>query len=204
MVVVADVVEQGIERCRDWFDVKWQECMNTIAVPLINHLLCLPMKFEILCDVMKGKSPEVDCFDNTSHESGLTVASLTIAEVQYVNHLFICMKFHLYIHESVKLIPHIFLLHEYCLYPWKTVGYFCLVLVLHMVINIRFVVISLVMTPWCRDEIPVEGNFGQTFDKLNLSIDKLGAEFTTNVILQVQSISSLIPTVNAVYLLTCL
>ncbi|XP_031432391.1 E3 ubiquitin-protein ligase DCST1 [Clupea harengus] len=88
------VVEQGIERCRDWFDVKWQECMNTIAVPLINHLLCLPMKFEILCDVMK------------------------------------------------------------------------------------------VMTPWCRDEIPVEGNFGQTFDKLNLSIDKLGAEFTTNVILQ--------------------
>ncbi|XP_062393945.1 E3 ubiquitin-protein ligase DCST1 [Sardina pilchardus] len=88
------VVEEGVERCRGWFDVKWQECMDTISVPLINHLLCVPMKFDFLCDVMK------------------------------------------------------------------------------------------VMTPWCREEIPVEGNFGQTFDKLNLSIGKLGAEFTTNVILQ--------------------
>ncbi|KAL2084562.1 hypothetical protein ACEWY4_020080 [Coilia grayii] len=88
------VVEEGIDRCRDWFDVKWQKCMDTITVPLIKYLLCVPMKFNFLCDVMT------------------------------------------------------------------------------------------VMTPWCREEIPVEGNFGQTFDKLNSSIDKLGAEFYTSVILQ--------------------
>ncbi|XP_031658918.1 E3 ubiquitin-protein ligase DCST1 isoform X2 [Oncorhynchus kisutch] len=41
-----------------------------------------------------------------------------------------------------------------------------------------------VMKPWCREDIPVEGNFGQTFDKLNFSIDALSREFSTNVVLQ--------------------
>ncbi|XP_045070700.1 E3 ubiquitin-protein ligase DCST1-like [Coregonus clupeaformis] len=88
------VVEQGIERCREWFEVKWQDCMNAIKAPVINHILCVSMRFHFLCDVMR------------------------------------------------------------------------------------------VMKPWCREEIPVEGNFGQTFDKLNFSIDALSREFSTNVELQ--------------------
>ncbi|XP_019896845.1 E3 ubiquitin-protein ligase DCST1 [Esox lucius] len=88
------VVEQGIERCREWFDVKWQDCMEAIQAPVINHILCVSMRFHFLCDIMR------------------------------------------------------------------------------------------VMTPWCREEIPVEGNFGQTFDKLNFSIDTLSREFSTTVVLQ--------------------
>ncbi|KAL7874212.1 hypothetical protein SRHO_G00051820 [Serrasalmus rhombeus] len=88
------VVNQGIDRCQQWFSAKWEECMDTVKSPVINHFLCVPMKFEFLCNVMR------------------------------------------------------------------------------------------VMTPWCKEEIPVEGNFGQTFDKLNFSISKLGEQFTTNVVLQ--------------------
>lgn len=43
-----------------------------------------------------------------------------------------------------------------------------------------------VMTTWCTEKIPVEGNFGQTFDKLNDSINRLAEHFTTNVVLKVQ------------------
>ncbi|XP_072535255.1 E3 ubiquitin-protein ligase DCST1 [Salminus brasiliensis] len=88
------VVKQGIVRCQEWFSAKWQECMDTVESPVINHFLCVPMKFEFLCNIMR------------------------------------------------------------------------------------------VMTPWCKEEIPVEGNFGQTFDKLSSSINKLGEQFTTNVDLQ--------------------
>ncbi|XP_063054024.1 E3 ubiquitin-protein ligase DCST1 isoform X2 [Engraulis encrasicolus] len=88
------VVDQGIERCKAWFGGKWQECMDWVLLPLINYLLCLPMKFDFLCNVMT------------------------------------------------------------------------------------------VLTPWCREEVPVEGNFGQTFDKLSASIDQLGAEFHTSMTLQ--------------------
>nr|XP_023990652.1 E3 ubiquitin-protein ligase DCST1 [Salvelinus alpinus] len=89
-----NVVEQGIERCREWFEVKWQDCMDAIKAPVINHILCVSMRFHFLCDIMR------------------------------------------------------------------------------------------VMKPWCREDIPVEGNFGQTFDKLNFSIDALSREFSTNVVLQ--------------------
>ncbi|XP_051720379.1 E3 ubiquitin-protein ligase DCST1 isoform X1 [Ctenopharyngodon idella] len=41
-----------------------------------------------------------------------------------------------------------------------------------------------VMTTWCTEKIPVEGNFGQTFDKLNDSINRLAEHFTTNVVLK--------------------
>ncbi|XP_016406262.1 DC-STAMP domain-containing protein 1 [Sinocyclocheilus rhinocerous] len=88
------VVQQGVSRCQDWFSVKWEECMNTIQVPLINHFLCVPMQFHFLCDIMR------------------------------------------------------------------------------------------VMTSWCTEKIPVEGNFGQTFDKLNDSINRLAEHFTTNVVLE--------------------
>ncbi|XP_030215026.1 E3 ubiquitin-protein ligase DCST1 [Gadus morhua] len=42
-----------------------------------------------------------------------------------------------------------------------------------------------VMTPWCREQVPVEGNFGQTFDQLNRSMDRLATEFSTSLVLQV-------------------
>ncbi|KAK0146067.1 E3 ubiquitin-protein ligase DCST1 [Merluccius polli] len=89
-----NVVEQGIERCQEWFQVKWQKCIENIAVPIIGDILCVSMKFHFLCDVMRA------------------------------------------------------------------------------------------MTPWCRQEIPVEGNFGQTFDKLNQSIDLLSREFSTDLVLE--------------------
>lgn len=41
------------------------------------------------------------------------------------------------------------------------------------------------MTPWCQQHIPVEGNFGQFFDQLNLSVDLLSREFSTSLILEV-------------------
>uniref|UniRef100_A0A8C1JML6 DC-STAMP domain containing 1 n=1 Tax=Cyprinus carpio TaxID=7962 RepID=A0A8C1JML6_CYPCA len=88
------VVQQGVSRCQDWFSVKWEECMNTIQAPLINHFLCVPMQFHFLCDIMR------------------------------------------------------------------------------------------VMTSWCTEKIPVEGNFGQTFDKLNDSINRLAEHFTTDVVLE--------------------
>ncbi|XP_056142130.1 E3 ubiquitin-protein ligase DCST1 [Lampris incognitus] len=91
------VVEQGIGRCKEWFEVRWQRCMDAVKVPVISHILCVSMRFHFLCDIMR------------------------------------------------------------------------------------------VMTRWCREEIPVEGNFGQTFDKLNHSIDMLSREFTTELFLQVQT-----------------
>ncbi|RXN30367.1 DC-STAMP domain-containing 1 [Labeo rohita] len=88
------VVQEGIGRCQEWFNVKWEECMNTIQAPLINHFLCVPLHFHFLCNIMR------------------------------------------------------------------------------------------VMTSWCGEKIPVEGNFGQTFDKLNDSINRLAEHFTTNVVLE--------------------
>lgn len=41
------------------------------------------------------------------------------------------------------------------------------------------------MTPWCREHIPVEGNFGQMFDRLNVSVDLLSREFSTKLVLKV-------------------
>ncbi|XP_070767838.1 LOW QUALITY PROTEIN: E3 ubiquitin-protein ligase DCST1, partial [Enoplosus armatus] len=90
------VVDEGVKRCADWFSLRWAECMRAIPVPVINHILCVSMKFHFLCDVMR------------------------------------------------------------------------------------------VMTPWCREQIPVEGNFGQLFDQLNVSVDLLSREFSTELVLQEQ------------------
>ncbi|KAM8986117.1 E3 ubiquitin-protein ligase DCST1 isoform 1-T2 [Ara ararauna] len=89
-----NVIELGMQRCRDWFDTKYDACMEQIFVPLINHLLCLPMKFKFLCHIVK------------------------------------------------------------------------------------------VMNSWCRDKIPVEGNFGQTYDMVNSSISNLSQEFSASVVFQ--------------------
>ncbi|KAM6910501.1 E3 ubiquitin-protein ligase DCST1 [Xenentodon cancila] len=90
------VVNEGVQRCADWFGRRWRDCMAAIPVPVINHILCVSMKFHFLCDVMR------------------------------------------------------------------------------------------IMTPWCREHIPVEGNFGQLFDQLNVSVDLLSREFSTELVMQEQ------------------
>ncbi|XP_005411623.1 PREDICTED: DC-STAMP domain-containing protein 1 isoform X3 [Chinchilla lanigera] len=85
------VVNRAILNCHQWFDRKHEQCMQRIWVPLLNHLLCLPMKFKFFCGIAK------------------------------------------------------------------------------------------VMEVWCRSRIPVEGNFGQTYDSLNQSIHGLDGEFSANI-----------------------
>ncbi|KAM6167299.1 E3 ubiquitin-protein ligase DCST1 [Erethizon dorsatum] len=85
------VVNKAILSCRRWFDRKHKQCMQRIWVPLLNHLLCLPMKFKFFCGIAK------------------------------------------------------------------------------------------VMEVWCRSRIPVEGNFGQTYDSLNQSVHGLDGEFSANI-----------------------
>ncbi|XP_044186023.1 E3 ubiquitin-protein ligase DCST1 [Thunnus albacares] len=94
MMQCDSVVDQGVARCADWFNLKWAECMEAIPVPVINHILCVSMKFHFLCDVMR------------------------------------------------------------------------------------------VMTPWCRRQLPVEGNFGQLFDQLNASVDLLSREFSSELLVE--------------------
>lgn len=50
-----DVVNKAILSCRRWFDQKHEQCMQRIWVPLLNHLLCLPMKFKFFCGITKGQ-----------------------------------------------------------------------------------------------------------------------------------------------------
>ncbi|XP_007108956.1 LOW QUALITY PROTEIN: E3 ubiquitin-protein ligase DCST1 [Physeter macrocephalus] len=85
------VVNKAMITCRRWFDQKHRECIRRIWVPLLNHLLCLPMKFKFFCGIVK------------------------------------------------------------------------------------------VMEVWCRSRIPVEGNFGQTYDSLNQSIHSLEGEFSATI-----------------------
>ncbi|KAK7796117.1 hypothetical protein U0070_013771 [Myodes glareolus] len=85
------VVNQAIINCHRWFEDKHRQCVQRIWVPLLSHLLCLPMKFKFFCSVAK------------------------------------------------------------------------------------------VMEIWCRKRIPVEGNFGQTYDSLNQSIHGLYGEFSANI-----------------------
>ncbi|XP_056901077.1 LOW QUALITY PROTEIN: E3 ubiquitin-protein ligase DCST1 [Takifugu flavidus] len=33
------LVTEGVDRCADWFNMKWEECTKTIPVPVINHIL---------------------------------------------------------------------------------------------------------------------------------------------------------------------
>ncbi|XP_053327218.1 E3 ubiquitin-protein ligase DCST1-like [Spea bombifrons] len=46
------VIEKGIEKCREWFAKKHDDCMKAIPLPVLNHLLCLPMQFKFLCNIM--------------------------------------------------------------------------------------------------------------------------------------------------------
>ncbi|XP_075996476.1 E3 ubiquitin-protein ligase DCST1 [Genypterus blacodes] len=91
MMQCDNIVEAGVQRCRGWFNEKWLDCLDTIKLPVFSYLLCLPMKFDLLCQILK------------------------------------------------------------------------------------------VMAPWCQEEVPVEDNFGQLFDKVNVSVDFLTREFTTEL-----------------------
>ncbi|XP_060058340.1 E3 ubiquitin-protein ligase DCST1 [Erinaceus europaeus] len=90
------VVSQAVLSCRRWFNKKHTQCMQRIWVPLLSHLLCVPMKFKFFCSIAK------------------------------------------------------------------------------------------VMEVWCRSRIPVEGNFGQTYDSLNQSLHGLDAEFSATIHLEEQ------------------
>ncbi|XP_058165765.1 E3 ubiquitin-protein ligase DCST1 [Dasypus novemcinctus] len=85
------VMNRAMLSCYRWFDQKHKQCLQRIRVPLINYLLCLPMKFKFLCRITK------------------------------------------------------------------------------------------LMEAWCRSRIPVEGNFGQTYDSLNQSVHSLQKDFTANI-----------------------
>ncbi|XP_060109121.1 E3 ubiquitin-protein ligase DCST1 [Heteronotia binoei] len=88
------VIDQSIKRCQAWFEAKYKSCLSTIAVPVISHLLCIPMKFSFLCHLAK------------------------------------------------------------------------------------------VMNAWCRDKIPVDGNFGQTYDRVNGSVDNLNQDFSADLVVK--------------------
>ncbi|XP_069392842.1 E3 ubiquitin-protein ligase DCST1 isoform X2 [Paralichthys olivaceus] len=94
MMQCNSVVNEGVQRCSDWFKLRWVECMEAIPVPVISHILCVSMKFHFLCDIMR------------------------------------------------------------------------------------------VMSPWCKQHVPVEGNFGRLFDHLNVSVDMLSREFSTELVVQ--------------------
>ncbi|XP_034509079.1 E3 ubiquitin-protein ligase DCST1-like, partial [Ailuropoda melanoleuca] len=87
----ADVVDRGILSCRRWFKRKHEQCLQRVWVPLLKHLLCLPMTFKFFCGIAKA------------------------------------------------------------------------------------------MEVWCRRRIPVEGNFGQTYDSLNQSIHDLEGDFSATI-----------------------
>ncbi|XP_077431209.1 DC-STAMP domain-containing protein 1 [Vanacampus margaritifer] len=47
------IVDKGVAKCREWFGDKWNECAKVIGVPVIKHILCVPMKFHFLCDIIR-------------------------------------------------------------------------------------------------------------------------------------------------------
>lgn len=49
------MVKAGIEACTKWFSDKWAECAKAIQVPVIKHILCVPMKLHFLCNIMRGQ-----------------------------------------------------------------------------------------------------------------------------------------------------
>ncbi|XP_069806044.1 E3 ubiquitin-protein ligase DCST1 isoform X2 [Dendropsophus ebraccatus] len=88
------VVELGINKCKDWFAQKHEECMRVIWLPVLNSLLCLPMKFSFFCNV-------------------------------------------------------IYLVNK-----------------------------------WCKERLPLEGNFGQAFDLVNKTMYNLGKNFTSAIVMR--------------------
>ncbi|XP_053575640.1 E3 ubiquitin-protein ligase DCST1 [Bombina bombina] len=78
------IAEKGIEKCKDWFDQKHDECMSTIAVPLINFLLCLPMKFKVFCFILRLSTKW--CQDNVPVDSNFGLLYDTVNKTIYKMH----------------------------------------------------------------------------------------------------------------------
>ncbi|XP_052034632.1 E3 ubiquitin-protein ligase DCST1 [Apodemus sylvaticus] len=96
------IVNKAIHSCYRWFNKKHRQCTRSVRAPLINNLLCLPMKFKFLCRIAK------------------------------------------------------------------------------------------VMEVWCFKRIPVEGNFGQTYDSVNQSIHGLSGEFSAHIDIKEENQSSVV------------
>ncbi|XP_038624420.1 E3 ubiquitin-protein ligase DCST1 [Tachyglossus aculeatus] len=88
--------------CGRWFSARLSRCLNALPLPLLKHLLCLPLRFDFVCAAAR------------------------------------------------------------------------------------------VMGPWCRNRIPVEGNFGQTYDSVNDSVNGLGSEFSARVEINEQQQQALV------------
>ncbi|KAM8827081.1 E3 ubiquitin-protein ligase DCST1 isoform 3-T5 [Synchiropus picturatus] len=63
-------------------------------------------------------------------------------------------------------------------FPFPINEIFCVSMKSHFLCDIMRV-----MTPWCREQIPVEGNFGRLFDQLNVSMGQLSQEFKAKLVL---------------------
>ncbi|XP_005532418.1 PREDICTED: DC-STAMP domain-containing protein 1 [Pseudopodoces humilis] len=85
------VIERGLQRCTGHFQNMYKKCKEKVTVPLVSHLICLPMQFGFLC-------------------------------------------------HSVKL-----------------------------------------MSRWCENRIPVDGNFGKMYDQVNSSVNSLRQEFSASI-----------------------
>lgn len=47
------MIERGLQRCLRHFQRMYDKCMKKVTVPLINHIVCLPMQFGFLCHSVK-------------------------------------------------------------------------------------------------------------------------------------------------------
>uniref|UniRef100_A0A8C5X3Y4 Uncharacterized protein n=1 Tax=Malurus cyaneus samueli TaxID=2593467 RepID=A0A8C5X3Y4_9PASS len=43
------VIKKGLQRCGDHFQRMHAACMLRVSVPIISHLICMPMQFSFLC-----------------------------------------------------------------------------------------------------------------------------------------------------------
>lgn len=68
-------MNKAILSCHSWFTQKYQQCLQRIQVPLLNHLLCLPMKFKFFCNIAKGQRKS-----GRAGRTGLGAKSLGTAE----------------------------------------------------------------------------------------------------------------------------
>ncbi|XP_056402356.1 E3 ubiquitin-protein ligase DCST1 isoform X2 [Hyla sarda] len=98
------VVDLGINKCKDWFAQKHEECMRAIWLPVLNSLLCLPMKLSVFCNVMY------------------------------------------------------------------------------------------LVNKWCKNRLPMGGNFGPAYDLLNTSINSLGKDFTATMVMRKEEQNTLFGT----------
>lgn len=50
-----DVIGKGLQRCTGHFQKMHKMCMERVTVPLISHIICMPMQFGFLCHSVKRR-----------------------------------------------------------------------------------------------------------------------------------------------------